>query len=187
MRFQNQTKIPKYCLHARRTLSPGDKSADLPMLSAVLTEVLGNDQKLGLILSDKELSQLSQLLDRHAAACKFDIKEIQAAIDDPGGMKAKAAKEAAERSEKLKEYHEYVSANREFEKMVAGETSMEKINEVRNAGRFDIAAMNVTIGQKPKNLREAMALNAKLDIMRKMVNTNEKQSGTEDKRDSAGQ
>lgn len=181
MRFQNQTKIPKYCYHARRMLAQGAVTSDLPVLSMVLTDVLSKDKNLGLLLSDKDLALLGQLIDRHVAASKFDIAELKDVLADPDGSKAKALKEAAERSEKLKEYHAFVQENREFEKMVSGETSKEKMDEVRNAGRFDIAAMQVTIGQKPKNLREAMALNAKIDLMRKAKELKEKKDDGNDK------
>jgi hypothetical protein len=113
-------------------------------------------------------SKHPELLTEALQKQKTTNEQIKEAIDDPDHSKAKALKEAAERSEKLKEYHRVVSENKAFERMVNAETADERREEVRNAGRFDIAAMQVTVGQKPKNLREAMALNAKIDIVKKL-------------------
>ena len=169
MRYRNTTKVDSYCLHDRRMLHPGQYSSDVKTLYKVLEDVLSTDRSLGLQLTDKELEMMQQILDRHVKLCGFDVSEIREAIDDPGGLKKQALKVAAERSEKMKAYREFVREDKAFEAMVRGETADEKIEQAKNEGRLDVTAMNVQIGQKPKNLREAMALNAKLDIVRKAV------------------
>ena len=166
MRYINTTPAGKYCSHARRMLGPAQRSPELPDLLNTLKSVLDTDKWLALELSSEELSRLDELLSRHFSAIRFDRSEVQKAIDDPGGLKDMALKEAAERSRKMKEYRDFVRADKEFEAMVAGETAEEKIEEVRRSGRLDVSAMDVKPGTKPRNLREAMALNAKLDLAR---------------------
>lgn len=168
MKFRNTTALPKYSYHAKKTLQPGASTADLPVFSMVVRDILSKDSGLAMYLSETDIDLIQQLVDRHIKALHFDPAEIKEAIDDPDHSKAKALKEAAERSEKLKEYHRVVSENKAFERMVNAETADERREAVKNAGRFDIAAMQVTVGQKPKNLREAMALNAKIDIVKKL-------------------
>lgn len=166
MRYRNTTKTPAYCLHDRRMLSPGQFSADVKTLYNALEDILTKDKSLGLQLTDKEMSMMQQVIDRHIKLQGFDVSEVQEAIDDPGGLKKRALQEAAKRSRKMAEYRQFVREDRAFEAMVKGETSQDKIEAIKKAGTLDVSAMNVTVGQKPKNLREAMALNAKLDLMR---------------------
>lgn len=168
MRYRNTTKTPAYCQHARRMLGPGQFSQDVPSLYNALKDALETDRSLGLQLTDAEMDAMQRLLDKHIRLSGFDVSEIQEAIDDPGGLKKMALKRAAERAEKMAEYRKFVREDKEFEAMVKGETSPEKIEEARNLGQINVSAMDVRIGQKPKNLREAMALNAKLDLMRKV-------------------
>lgn len=167
MRYRNTTKVPAYCQHARRMLGPGQFSQDVPSLYNALRDALDVDRSLGLQLTDKEMEAMQLLLDRHVRLAGFDIAEVQEAIDDPGGLKRMALKRAAERSERMAEYRQFVREDKAFEAMVKGETAPEKVEESRSTGQLDVSAMDVRIGQKPRNLREAMALNAKLDIMRK--------------------
>ena len=179
MRYRNTKRIPKYCLHARRTLQVAQTSAELPMLRMVLKDLYDTDKELDIILTDEEIKLMQSLLDRHVAALGFNLSDLDDVLADPDHSKSKALKAAAEKSEKMKEYHKRISENKEFEKMVRGETSEKKREAVRNAGSFDIMAMDVTLGQKPKNLREAMALNAKMDVIRKAKNENK--DGTDGK------
>lgn len=168
MRYRNTTKTPSYCAHARRTLGPGEWSQELPDLLDALGSLLRSDRSLGLRLTDAELSAMQELLDRHVRTVGFDPETIRDALDDPDGLKAAAVKAAAERSERMKAYRDYVREDKAFEAMVHGETTKEKVEAARNAGRIDVASMQVKIGDKPKNIREAMALNAKMDLARKM-------------------
>ena len=168
MRYRNTTVADKYCSRAKRMLKPGQFSHDLTELRELLSKVASEERSFALELSDADLAAMDALLARHFKALQFDQSEIQEALDDPGGLRKMALKEAAERSEKMKEYREFVREDKAFESMVRGETSEERIEEVRNRGRIDVSAMNVKIGDRPKNLREAMALNAKLDLARKV-------------------
>ena len=168
MRYRNTTKTPAYCQHARRMLGPGQFSQDVQSLYNALKDALETDRSLGLQLTDAEMDAMQRLLDKHIRLSGFDVSEVQEAIDDPGGLKKMALKRAAERAEKMAEYRKFVREDKEFEAMVKGETAPEKIEEARNLGQINVSAMDVKIGQKPKNLREAMALNAKLDLMRKV-------------------
>ena len=177
MKFINSSKLPKYSYHAKKTLPPGASTADLPVFSMVIRDLLSKDMSLNMVLSKEDLDLIQKLIERHVAALHFDPKDIQDAIDDPDHSKSQALKEAAERAEKIKEYKAFVKENKEFEKMVKAETATERREAIKNAGRFDIAAMQVTVGQKPKNLREAMALNAKIDVLRKLKEKEESEKG----------
>lgn len=167
MRYVNDTDEPRYCMHSRHMLGTLERTPELDCLSKALEDVLDNDSRLDILLSGRDIDLLGRLIDRHARTLGFDSSELRAVLDDPDGTKALRLRKAAEKSEQMRKYHEEVSRNKEFERMVKGETSEEMRENVRNAGRLDVSSMDVQIGSKPRNIREAMALNAKLDVLRK--------------------